>query len=37
MFSVPDIKDAKKVVVNADVVDGKSEAIVYGKANKKIA
>lgn len=37
MFSVPDIKGAKKVVVNADVVDGKSDAIVYGKSNKKIA
>lgn len=37
IFSVPDIKGAKKVVVNADVVDGKSEAIVYGKSNKKIA
>ena len=28
---------AKKVVINADVVDGKSDALVYGKANKKIA
>lgn len=37
MFSVPDIKDAKKVVINADVVDGKSDAIIYGKFNKKIA
>ena len=37
MFDIPDVKDAKKVVVNADVVDGKSEAIVYGKSNKKIA
>ncbi len=37
MFAIPDVKDAKKVVINADVVNGKSEAIVYGKANKKIA
>lgn len=37
MFEIPDIKGAKKVVINADVVDGKSEALVYGKFNKKIA
>lgn len=37
MFEIPDIKGAKKVVINADVVDGKSDALVYGKANKKIA
>ena len=37
MFLVPDIKGAKKVVVNADVVDGKSDALVYGARNKKIA
>ena len=37
MFAIPDVKDAKKVVINADVVDGKSEAIVYGKYNRKIA
>lgn len=37
MFSVPDIKNAKKVVITADVVDGRSDAIVYGKFNKKIA
>ena len=37
MFLVPDIKGAKKVVVTAEVVDGKSEAIVYGARNRKIA
>lgn len=37
MFSVPDIKNAKKVVITADCVDGKSDAIVYGKYNRKIA
>ena len=37
MFSVPDIKGAKKVVITAEVVDGKSDAIVYGTRNKKIA
>ena len=37
MFTIPDIKDAKKVVITPDVVDGKADAIVYGKFNKKIA
>lgn len=37
MFEIPDIKGAKKVVVNADVVDGKSDALVFGTRNKKIA
>ena len=37
MFTIPDIKDAKKVVITPDVVDGKADAIVYGKSNKKIA
>ena len=37
MYSIPDMTDAKKVVIDADVVDGKSDAIVYGKFNKKIA
>ena len=37
MFTIPDIKDAKKVIITPDVVDGKADAIVYGKFNKKIA
>ena len=37
MFTIPDIKDAKKVVITPDVIDGKADAIVYGKFNKKIA
>lgn len=37
MFSLPDITDAKKVIITADVVDGKSDAIIYGARNKKIA
>lgn len=37
MFDVPDLKDAKKVVIGADVVDGKADASVYGARNKKIA
>ncbi len=37
MYSIPDMTDAKKVVIDADVVDGKSDAMVYGKFNKKIA
>lgn len=37
MFDIPDMTDAKKVVITADVVDGKSDALVYGARNKKIA
>lgn len=37
MYSIPDMTDAKKVVITADVVDGKTDAIVYGARNKKIA
>lgn len=37
MFSLPDMSDAKKVVITADVVDGKADALVYGARNKKIA
>lgn len=37
MYSIPDMTDAKKVVITSDVVDGKADAIVYGARNKKIA
>lgn len=37
MFEIPDLTGTKKVVITADVVDGKSDAIVYGMRNKKIA
>lgn len=37
MFDVPDMANAKKVVVTAGVIDGAEEAIVYGDRNKKIA
>ena len=37
MFLVPDIKDAKKVIITPDVVEGKTDAIIYGKFNRKIA
>ena len=37
MFDVPDMSSAKKVVVTADCVEGKAEALVYGARNKKIA
>lgn len=37
MFNVPDMANAKKVVVTAGVVDGTEEAVVYGARNKKIA
>lgn len=37
MYSIPDMADAKKVVITSDVIDGNSEALVYGARNKKIA
>jgi len=37
MFDIPDMTDAKKVVVTSGVVDGTEEAVVYGSRNKKIA
>lgn len=37
MFAIPDLPDAKKVVITADVIDGKADALVYGVKNKKIA
>ncbi len=37
MFSIPDIADAKKVVITANVIDGTGEALIYGARNKKIA
>ena len=37
MYSVPDMTDAKKVIVTSDVIDGTEEAVVYGSRNKKIA
>ena len=37
MYSVPDIADAKKVVVTTGVIDGTEDVVVYGSRNKKIA
>ena len=37
MYEIPDMTYAKKVVITADVVDGKADALVYGARNKKIA
>ena len=37
MFSLPDITDAKRVVITEGVIDGKSDALAYGARNKKIA
>ena len=37
MFKVPDIADARRVVVTPGVIDGTEDAAVYGKWNKKIA
>lgn len=37
MYSVPDMADAKKVVVTSGAIDGTEEAVLYGARNKKIA
>ena len=37
MFKVPDMSNAKKVVVTSGVIDGIEEAVIYGSRNKKIA
>lgn len=37
MYSVPDMTNAKKVVITSGVIDGAEDAIVYGSRNKKIA
>ena len=37
MYSVPDMTDAKKVIVTSGVLDGTESAVVYGSRNKKIA
>ncbi len=37
MFKVPDMSNAKKIVITSGVVNGTEEAAIYGKWNKKIA
>ena len=37
MFEVPELPNAKKVVVTSGVIDGREDAIVYGARNRKIA
>ena len=37
MYAIPDMADAKKVVITADCVDEKADALVYGARNRKIA
>ena len=37
MFEIPDMTDAKKVIVTSGVIDGTEEAVILGKRNKKIA
>lgn len=37
MYSIPDNKGAKRVVITSGVIDGTKEAVVYGSRNKKIA
>lgn len=37
MFEIPDMVDAKKVVITEKVITGTEKALVYGTRNKKIA
>lgn len=37
MFDIPDMTDAKKVIITAGVIDGTEDIIVYGSRNRKIA
>ena len=37
MFDIPDMAEAKRVVVTDNVIDGTGNVIVYGARNKKIA
>lgn len=37
MFDIPDMTDAKKVVVTPGMIDGTEDAVIYGSRNKKIA
>lgn len=37
MFEVPDIKDANRVVVTKNVIEGNGKSLIYNKNNKKIA
>lgn len=37
MFDIPDMTDAKKIVVTAGVIQGTEEVVVYGSKNRKIA
>lgn len=37
MFEVPELTNAKKVVVTSGVIDGTEKAIIYGSRNRKIA
>jgi ATP-dependent Clp protease ATP-binding subunit ClpX len=37
MFSVPDVKDAYKVVITKEVIEGTDSALVFNKENKLIA
>lgn len=37
MYTIPDLSEAKKVIVTSGVVDGTEEAVIYGARNKKIA
>ena len=37
MFEIPELHNAKKVVVTRGVIDGSEDAVIYGARNRKIA
>ena len=37
MYDIPDMTDAKRVIITSDVVEGKAGALIYGAKDKKIA
>lgn len=37
MFEIPELHNAKKVVVTRGVIDGSEDAVIYGAKNRKIA
>ena len=37
IYQVPYVNVEKKVIITSDFVDSKSDALIYGKYNRKIA
>lgn len=37
MYTIPDLPNAKKVIITSGVIDGTEDAMIYGARNKKIA